>query len=187
MQLKKTLSAVMLGVVIGLTVDPATAGVTYQGIDLGMSGTSPVSARWEYSYHVDGPFDQGAGFRLLYRPTEYANLDIYGNPLGSDWQQILTPDLTGVSDSTLDNFALVGIPASGADFAVAFDWLGAGNPGSQPYELYDATGTNTPGSPFATVSASVPEPASLLLVLAGLVALMLRNARLPTPSFLARS
>ena len=66
-------------------------------------------------------------------------------------------------------------PLNASSFALAFDWVGRGSPGSQPYELFDAD-FNLTGS---GLTAPVPEPASasLLMLALSALALLLRRRR----------
>lgn len=179
MQIKNILPALMLGALMGMSTGPVSAGVVYQATDLGVAGTTPGSQRWEYSYHVDGPFAAGDGFTLIYGPASYSNVAIT-QALSGDWSQLLT-DGFGFVDTTLTNTALVAIANASADFKVEFDWLGIDPPGSQPYETFDASGTNVATS--RTVSSSnVPEPGSLALVIGGLVLMGWRNSKLRASS-----
>ncbi len=181
MLIKKFLPALVLGAIIGVSAAPAAAGVSYQATDLGVAGTTAGSRLWQYSYHVNGSFDAGSGFTLIYNPTNYANISVTQGLLSTDWLQLGISGF-GLTDSTLQNLALDDIANSNNDFKVKFDWLSAGTPGSQPYETFDASGTNTSTLRTVSNSGTVPEPGSLALVAGALVLLGWRNSKLREPS-----
>lgn len=176
--IKKLLPTLVLSALMVMTAHPAAGTLSYQANDLG-------AGIWEYSYRIDGPFDTFDGFTLLYNPSEYSNV-VIGDPLPGDWSQFPT-DGGGVTDTLLDNIyeGIGPIDANDIRFTVEFLWLGNGIPGSQPYELFNASGVNT----LSTVSrsTSVPEPASLLLVLGALLLLWMRKPGNRTSSFLSRT
>ena len=176
--IKKIVPVLLLGMVMTLAAHRAEAGLTYQATDLHTAGVT-AGERWKYIYHVDGAFNQFEGFNLLYDANLYANLAFTSKTLSSDWLQGITDPLLGppTADGQVTNTAQKDIANASADFEVAFDWTGISNPGSQPYELFDANFNVTPSRTTSTgASVPVPEPATLPLVLAGLL-LILRNIK----------
>ena len=79
------------------------------------------------------------------------------------WQ----PDTAIPDDGAYDALALQDGASLADSFVVSFVWLGSGVPGSQFFEVYDPD--------FNTIesgeTAPVPEPATILLVGSGLLAL----------------
>ena len=97
----------------------------------------------------------------------YDNLSVT-TPL-ADWDEIaINPDASIPDDGFYDAIALVAGIAPGdtlSGFSVQFDWLGAGTPGNQFFDVVDS-GTFDVLESGETVlaSAPVPEPATLWLM-----------------------
>ena len=168
--------------VLGCLLAAQSAGAITIDYDLVSLGSN--SYRYEYRVTNDGSLGASVPvelFDILFDTSLYvdASLAIVStDPPASNWdEQILGTGL--VIEPAYDAFALAGGIADGtsvAGFAVQFDWLGAGAPGSQPFEIYDPntfdlveTGT--------TRSAAVPEPSVLSLMMVSAVAVGLSRRR----------
>lgn len=141
------------------------------------------SYRYEYSVANDGTLP-GAGavrlFDVLFDPEAFEESSLAiatPSPLSDSWDEIVLASAPSVP-AAYDALATAGGVANGASvsgFAVTFHWLGAGLPGSQPFEIYDPA---TFSLLETGVTAPVPEPAVGLLAAAGLaVCLAARGAR----------
>jgi len=101
---------------------------------------------WEYSYTVsDYIFDTGFGFTIFFDYGLYENItptDIWS----SDWD-IETFDpaiILGFEDTGFyDALSLVDGAFLADPFTVQFNWLGAGEPGLQLFEVYDSSDWTT--------------------------------------------
>ena len=122
-------------------------------------------------------------FSIYFDNTTYENLAVVASH--ADWDSVvlaaemfLPLDYPGVFDS----IALVqplGLGETISGFSVSFDWIGAGLPGVQNFDVIDAgsytilqSGTTTLAAPEVPVPASLPLLASAL---AGLAALRQRK------------
>ena len=133
--------------------------------------------RYEYTYNVIND-DLAAGieeFTIFFALGDYENLAIGSTPAGWD-PIVLQPDPFLPDDGLYDALALgapIGLGESLGGFSVSFDWLGAGDPGAQPFEVVDfffnvlASGD--------TVAAAVPEPPLVGLLALGVCAICLRK------------
>jgi hypothetical protein len=133
--------------------------IRYQTINLG-------SNRWQYSYDVYNlslPQDIEE-FTIWFGFDSFDNLSIETpNPPAADWDEIIwqpEPFLgdDGAYDALADSLS-IGIGQNVSGFAVSFDWLGTGTPGSQFYEIIDPVDFHT----IDTGYTIIPEPATLLL------------------------
>jgi MYXO-CTERM domain-containing protein len=133
--------------------------------------------RWQYSYTVTNE-SLAVGIEeitLWFAFDKYENLAITTpDPPSSLWDEIIVqPEPLLLFDGYYDALTLgSGIPVgqSVGGFSVAFDWLGAGTPSPQPFDIVDPdtfealhTGTTT------------PEPGPLVLL--GLLSLLRRRRR----------
>ncbi len=122
--------------------------------------------RWQYTYTVTNE-SLAVGVEeitLWFAFDKYENLAITTpDPPSSLWDEILVqPEPLLHFDGYYDALTLgSGIPVgqSVGGFSVAFDWLGAGVPGPQPFDIVDP-------DTFATLhtGTTTPEPAGLLLL-----------------------
>jgi hypothetical protein len=133
--------------------------IVYETTDLG-------SGRWQYTYDVTN-IDLSVSieeFTIWFDYGLYDNLAVETpDPPASSWDEIVwepEPVLEddGGYDAQTSGLGIdVGETVSG--FAVSFDWLGTGAPGSQFYEIIDPSDYHTIDS-----GMTVPEPATLFLL-----------------------
>ena len=167
----------ILSLVMAFISPQSFAALTYEAVDV----PDPVAGvdRMKYVYHLNGAFPTFYGFNLIYDSSHYANLDVTV-PLGSDWFGLppIQPDASAPLDGLLTYTAQTDIADATSTFEVEFDWLGSGTPGSQPYEIFD-DGFNIVSTARTTEFGvnTVPEPATLALVVTALLALLMRHFR----------
>jgi hypothetical protein len=165
-------------VVIALGLQPAAAvtTITFQTFDL---PDTPAGDLRQYVYQVLGvPFSPDEGFTIFFDETLYSDLANPTGPPGWD-PQVVQPDLALPDAGFFDALALVNAPASGP-FSVDFVWLGAGQPGSQPFDVFGVnplTGLVTLLESGVTVPlqepppTEIPEPTTMLLLVTGVFGL----------------
>jgi hypothetical protein len=151
---------------LGLTL-PGSAqalAIRFESIDL--ADLLPGEDLREYRYQVsEFPFAAGHGFSILFEPDSYGRLDD-PPPVNADWDVlVLQPDPQLPDDGLYDALALAPNPSVADPFVVSFVWLGAGDPGPQPFVVYDPS--------FQVVAsgetAVVPEPSGAAMLAAALL------------------
>jgi hypothetical protein len=154
--------------------DPNTQ-IWYQTTNLG-------SGRWQYTYDVYNLnlAEKIKEFTIWFGIGSYDNLAIETlDPPASNWDEVVwQPEPFLGDDGGYDALAKnlnIGIGQHVSGFAVGFDWLGIGNPGSQFYEIVNPTTFETIESGY-----TVPEPATLLLFGFGCMILRKRVGRKST-------
>ena len=169
---------------------PALAAVAALGV-IGSAGpaeatvitfdvASVVGNTFEYTYVVDNdtlPVEIEE-FAIYFDVDLFENLRMATAP--PDWDpQVIQPDTILRDDGFFDALALVGgIPPGGSlgGFTILADFLGAGTPGRQRFEILDPVTFDVLDSGF-TVPAGVmvPEPMTLWLFGLGLAAIGYRR------------
>jgi hypothetical protein len=150
------------------TVATANIQVDYSVVDL----PDPVAGQdtWSYDYTVSGRafsagdsiniyFDFGASGEMIYQDIQPATPPANFLLDAADPDQILGPGLLVGTAKTAD-------PGTGLRFSAAFTWLGAGRPGPQYFEMLDADYNVLDRG--TTAVNTIPEPATVMLVAAGL-------------------
>jgi hypothetical protein len=139
--------------------------VSYQATQVGGS-------TWEYDYAVTND-SLGANigeFTVFFTPGQYQSLQVQSSP--GNWDPLAIQPDPGLPDNgffdaaALDAGLAPGATASG--FAVRFQWLGSGTPGSQPFDIVDPNNFAVPLESGNTVAA-VPLPSSAPLIFSALV------------------
>ncbi|MBQ5946805.1 hypothetical protein [Massilia sp. ST3] len=169
----------------GLFVTPLysnAAVITY-------TNTQLAGDRWRTEYTVKADAGESIEeFTLFFAVPDYANLSVHASPL--DWSSIaVSPDPALPADGFFDALALSSPLANGASlsgFVVEYDFLGAGKPGVQSFDIVDPLS-------FATISSGrtapavvtppptgVPAPGTLALLAIGAI-LLTRTRAVPTP------
>ncbi len=137
------------------------ASIVYEAVDLG-------GGHWEYTYEVSNHSLPVVieEFTIWFELGSFAQLAVTTqDPPAGGWDELVVqPDPVLTDDGFYDALALSAGIAPGetvADFAVSFEWLGAGEPGSQFFEIID------PGT-FEPIHSgiTVPEPATLAMLIA---------------------
>ena len=164
---------IILGLVFGVFFSTAAFGtlmaeIRYETNELG-------AGRWQYTYDVTNISLTPAieEFTIWFDFGLCENLAIETPyPPSGDWDEVvIEPEPVLQDDGAYDAKALnsgVGVGETASGFAVSFDWLGVGEPGSQSYEIIDPVTFETIDSGY-----TMPEPSTLLLL--GLGGLVLRK------------
>lgn len=122
---------------------------------------------------------------IEFDPSLYleSSLTIVSDPvLTADWDQLLIGSQAGLP-ALLDLFALVAPLSDGATlsgFAIEFEWLGAGLPGSQAFQIVNPDTFDTVSAGRTAGAVQVPEPAPLLLAVTGLALARIFRSRTST-------
>ena len=175
----KRVLVVLVAIGVLATARPADAlSIQYRAIDL--QNDPAGQDLWQYEYLVSGhDFLSLQGFAIDFDPALYLSLQD-PPPTGNTGWDIVTyqPQPALPLPGAYDALAISDAPTLLDAFTVSFIWLGAPGtgPGSQAFTLYelDAGGmfidTLESGVTTPADTAAVPEPATLVLLLSGLVA-----------------
>jgi hypothetical protein len=176
----------LLALVAVLFAAPTQAAtITFTTTDLG-------GGDWQYDYVVSRTtFNAFEGFSLFFDSGLYEALSDESTANPSWFLSVLQPDPGLPDDGIFNAIALVDGASTADPFSIKVKYLGAGSPGSQPFELtlWEAFDPNDPEADPAfidslgsgrTTRQSVPEPALLVLLGGGLMALARRRARRST-------
>ena len=129
-----------------------------------ISGTT-----WEYSYTVsDHVFNTGDSFEIVYELGAYENITDISH--GSDWN-VTTLDPVNIPgwfsfNGIYNGTASTDNPSLIDPFVVQFDWLGTGDPSTQPFNVFAAGNWMMPIETGITESSSssIPEPSTIFLI-----------------------
>lgn len=136
---------------------------------------------WRYEYRVSGrSFLTDIGFDVYFPlASGYQSGDLGAAvPANADWDVLtLPPDPLLPADGAYDALALVDGASLAGFFSIDFIWRGAGKPGTQPFEIYDARSSLSIPVLESGVTiplrdgGQVPVPGTLGLLVCGWVAL----------------
>ena len=161
--------------ILVLAASAAQAGpaqITYEATDLG-------GWQWEYVYTVSNltlaePIEE---FTVWFGLGQFAQLVATSEtPVTTEWDELVVqPDPVLTDDGFYDALATGSGIAPGSSvwgFTVHFDWLGAGEPGAQLFEIIDP-------DTFETIYSgqTVPEPAASILLAVGVILTGRRSVR----------
>ena len=156
---------IMIGILVATVSGVYATTIMYDLSNLGAD-------RWEYTYSVTNNSMSSSieEFTIYFDLGLYENLAVGSTP--TEWDAIVIQPDPALGDGFYDALALVTGIAPGATvsgFSVSFDWLVAGIPGSQLFEVVDPITFDILDSGN---TAPVPEPATLLLLGSGLIGLI---------------
>jgi len=163
---------VFTGVILGFLITTISFGLPKTEIRYETSYDDYLE-RWKYTYDVYNLSltETIEEFTIWFGIGSYDNLAIETlEPPASNWDELVwQPEPVLGDDGGYDAWANlatpIGVGQSVSGFAVSFDWLGTGEPGSQFYEIIDPVMFDTIDSGW-----TVPEPGTVLLLgLGGLV------------------
>jgi hypothetical protein len=141
------------------------SAIIYELTDLG-------SNSWQYDYTVSNntlatPIEE---FTIYFNEGLYQNLVVI-EPTPDSWNAIVWQPEAGLGDGAYDALKTglgIAMGETVGGFSVKFDWLGAGQPGIQFYEIVNPSDFTKIDSGF-----TIPEPAGISLI--GLGIMLLRK------------
>lgn len=140
-------------------------------IEYSVTGLGGSSYQYDYSV-INDDLPVVEEFTIFFDVGLYESLSSPAAP--ATWDPlVIQPDPGLPDDGFYDALALgapIGLGETLGGFSVVFDWLGAGTPGEQSFDIVDpftfatlASGVTTPAS-----SSSVPTPGAFVLMLVAL-------------------
>jgi len=169
---------IFAGLIIGILFTAAAFALPVTKIQYETTDLS--SGRWQYTYEVTNisltkPIVE---FTIWFDYGLYDNLSIETpDPPAGNWNEVIVqPEPVLSDDGYYDALTLslgIGIGEMESGFSVSFDWLGAGQPGSQLYEIIDPETFEALDS-----GSTIPEPATLLLFGFGIFTLMSKQKKI---------
>ncbi len=168
--MNKTCLILMAIFFVLINIGPGNA-TTIQYIATNLQDSDPNQDLWQYSYLVsDRTFSENTGFTIYYEYGLYDSITPVSAP--AKWNiDSWDPDPAFQDNGAYDALALVDDPPLDSPFVVNFVWLGNGEPGPQPFEIYyDDGNTFKILESGTTTSSPVPLPSTLLLLISGLAA-----------------
>ncbi len=127
-----------------------------------LSDLTPGEDLWRYTYTItEFTFQTNQGFSIFFDHSLYAELENPPPFVNADWSVItVQPDILLRQAGFYDGQALRSDPSLANRFTTSFVWLGQGEPGSQPFVLYNSDFSDR----FSGATLPVPEPDVLWLM-----------------------
>jgi hypothetical protein len=163
----------VLMLLTGVLIISSASAATIEFVTTDLPDVTPGEDLWSYEYTVAGrTFLQSEFFDIYFDPLLYGTL-APGPVLNAGWdtrvlQQPNPVNLPPFDRGIFDSFALVNNPSLAAAFSVSFVYLGTGSPGSQPFEIFDASANLLESGLTSPAAGAIPEPSSIVLSLLGL-------------------
>ncbi|MHC4836310.1 MAG: PEP-CTERM sorting domain-containing protein, partial [Planctomycetota bacterium] len=156
-----------------------TTSVFSDPVDITYNLNQIGSDSWQYTYTVtNNSISEGLeAFTIWFDDALYGNLAATSpSEITTAWDEIVVqPDPLLTDDGYYDALEISGgailLGQTLGGFSVTFDWLGQNSPGSQYFEVFDPTDYTTP----IAIGNTVPEPATVLLLTLGGLALRRRK------------
>lgn len=152
-----------------------------------LADPAPGQDLWQYRYGLSGLSSGAEGLDVYFRLTGGFQPGDLSNPTrpNGDWDVlVIQPDPGLSTDGFFDAARLAASPQlptlPNTYFRVDFIWRGPGVPGSQDFEIHDASFAVINSGRTTPLTQSVPEPTVPVLLLAGgfvLAAACLRDRR----------
>lgn len=158
---------VTLGLLLCCISSSAAIIVQYQAASLGGN-------LYRYTYFPSGySFSPNQDLDIRFDPALYSNL-LNGVAPASFDLAVFQPNNPPGAPGDYDPLALINNPPLTGTFAISFTYLGTGAPGSQPFFInqFDPAGNLIARIDSGRTVSSIPEPSSLVLLLAGVAALV---------------
>ncbi len=156
-----------------IVAGPAAATTVTYGLT-NISGNT-----WQYSFSVsnDSLMVDIEEFTIYFDYTAYENLAFPASP--ATWDPLVVQPDTGLPDNGFYDALLfsgsgIGSGQTLGGFTVQFDYLGAGTPGTQYFEIVDPNTFAAIDNGQTTAETIVPVPSALWLFASGLFGMMSR-------------
>lgn len=154
--------------------------IEYTLTDIGLPGTD-----YRYVFNVINDGSLGAGVAVQWFDIEFPGPNylagspydefslaiVTGDPPASAWLEQTLGSVPALQAATYDAAAVgagIAVGASQGGFAVEFDWLGAGVPGAQEFNIYDPVSGFIVESGWTVEAPPAPTPVPAPLALLGL-------------------
>lgn len=177
--IKRIHSRLGLAAMIALLIITAAPSAKADGVEY--QATIVSGNEWQYAYTLTGtPLNANQGLTVFFDPALTLNLTNASldaiNPASvaaTAWSSFTIPyDPTLSSDGYYTALALINADTTADGFAVDFNYLGSGSPGSQAFSIdqYDANGNLISNlqtgetTPLTTVATPEPGTGSLLIL-----------------------
>lgn len=178
----KNLWLTAAAIVLSLVTTGEAKAAAIQYVATNLADTTPGQDLWRFDYTIAGrSFLQSQFVDIYFDPLLYSSLTAAPTP-NPDWdvailQQPNPLNLPPFNVGIFDMFALVDNASLAGEFSVTFVYSGPGTPGSQPFDVFDASGAVLESSFTSPVTSGIPEPSTCVTVSTVLAVLILGSKR----------